>query len=89
MFDYQNKETFTNVRKWIDIIKTRATINFPSIVVLGNKKDLAGAGVQVLSEEVDLLRAEDNDIMFFESSARTGLNLDESIGFMCKKMIEY
>ena len=40
IFDYQVKETFSNVRKWIRDLKFKATVNDPSILVIGNKKDI-------------------------------------------------
>ena len=43
VFDYMQKQTFENVRRWIDCIKLRATVNDPTIVILGNKYDFQGS----------------------------------------------
>ena len=41
VFDYSNKQSFDSVRKWISILKLRATVHEPTIVVLGNKCDIS------------------------------------------------
>jgi GTPase SAR1 family protein len=43
IFDFQNKETFENIRSWLSVIKTKAKIESPTIVILGNKCDVKGA----------------------------------------------
>lgn len=58
IFDYQNKESFENIRSWITVIKTKAKVEAPTIVVLGNKCDIKGFSIQVKSEDVDKLLAE-------------------------------
>ena len=59
IFDYLNKETFSNVKKWIRELRMKATVEEPTIVVLGNKKDVSGSKVKVSSKDVDELRAEE------------------------------
>ncbi len=44
VFDYQRKKTFENVKKWIETIKLRAPVTEPTILVMGNKKDLVSQG---------------------------------------------
>ena len=39
VFDSTRKETFENVRVWIQTLKGRCTVQTPTIVVLGNKYD--------------------------------------------------
>ena len=39
VFDCTRKETFENVRVWIQTLKGRCTVQTPTIVVLGNKYD--------------------------------------------------
>jgi translation elongation factor EF-Tu-like GTPase len=65
------------VIKWIEHIKLKATVDLPTIIVLGNKKDLAKAGnIAVSDDDIRELKAYESSIIFFETSARTGLNLD-------------
>lgn len=40
VFDYTKRETFENVPRWIKVLKERATITDPTIVILGNKIDI-------------------------------------------------
>ncbi len=40
VFDYTRRETFQNVTKWIEQLRLRATIEEPTIVLLGNKVDV-------------------------------------------------
>jgi small GTP-binding protein len=40
VFDYTRRETFENVKNWIKILKEKATVEDPTILVLGNKIDI-------------------------------------------------
>lgn len=40
VFDYTIKQTFENIKKWLNELKKKSTVQEPTIVVLGNKKDL-------------------------------------------------
>lgn len=50
IFDLGRKNTFESIRDWIDQIKLNCSVENPTILVLGNKKDLDHK--QVSSEEI-------------------------------------
>ncbi len=41
VFDYTKYETFENVKEWMAKLRLRCTVQQPTIVILGNKYDLA------------------------------------------------
>jgi len=87
VYDSTRRETFENVKEWIKILRIRCTIEHPTIVVVGNKFD----GIQesqVKLEEINELREQEKGIIFFNVSARTGFNLNETIDEMCQNMIK-
>ena len=44
VFDYSRRETFENVKSWIQTIRARSTLIDPTIVILGNKYENVGLG---------------------------------------------
>lgn len=58
VFDYTRRETFENVRKWIEELKLKATVQEPTIVVLGTKKDMNEKNhFKVKPEDIQALQA--------------------------------
>ena len=74
VFDLSMRESFDNVRKWIDMINERAR-NPISMILIGNKSDLDN--YEVTSEEA-MNYASGIDITYFETSALTGSNVDDA-----------
>eukprot|EP00117_Sycon_ciliatum_P019593 scpid65853/ scgid17717/ Ras-related protein Rab-8B; Ras-related protein Rab-8B len=74
LYDMTNSKTFDNVRDWLQNIDDHASPDVIKVLV-GNKKDL------VDTREVETARARDlaatHGIPFFESSAKSGENVDE------------
>lgn len=72
VYDVSSGDTFRRVRTWIaDLRKARENI---AIVLVGNKCDLPKEKRQVSREDGEAL-AEEEDLMFFECSAKTGENV--------------
>jgi Ras-related protein Rab-2A len=72
VYDISNRDSFDNAQKWLDEIKQYCLPFTPLIVVVGNKCDLA-YGRKVSSEEGQQL-AFHYHALFFETSAKTGVN---------------
>ena len=88
VYDVTNQESFENLKNWIQSIKDNMGNDFLEripIVIIGNKID---------SEEREI-KTEDGEAFckqqncpFFETSAKTGENIDSTIRFLVKKVIE-
>ena len=74
VFDVTNRNSFLNVVNWLKEINE----NFlsPAIVLFGNKCDLTDRQVTV-EEAVDF--AKKNNIIYFETSAKNKININEGI----------
>ena len=71
VYDITNKKTFENTRKWVDDVRGERG-NDVIIVLVGNKTDLIGEK-KVSTEEAKLF-AMRNDMLFWETSAKTNQN---------------
>ena len=67
VYDITKKETFTNVSKWLEEIKSNIFQEI-AIILIGNKKELEDKR-EVSYEEGEAL-AKENGFMFFEISAK-------------------
>ena len=74
VYDISSRDSFNNVMSWIEDCKNQSS-NTIFIVLVGNKSDLDDKR-QVSYEEGKEL-AEKNELLFFESSAKDGINVDE------------
>ena len=71
-YDITDKESFDNVRNWVDDARSIRGNNV-SIIIVGNKIDLADQR-QVYTEEGKKLASE-LDVEFIEASAKAGINI--------------
>ena len=74
VYDITNKESFNNIQNWIEDCKNQCpkTIFF---VLVGNKNDLENE--RRVSFDEGKKFADSNNILFFESSAKTGNNVED------------
>ena len=85
MYDITNKKTFDAITKWIkDIIDAKGK-DFP-IVLLGNKCDMETER-QVTKDEGEEL-AQKYNLSFFETSNKTGTNVEEASLELINKILE-
>eukprot|EP00043_Microstomoeca_roanoka_P015009 m.149713 g.149713 ORF g.149713 m.149713 type:complete len:210 (-) comp16161_c0_seq1:102-731(-) len=74
VYDISNRESFNALTNWLTDARTLASPDIV-IVLVGNKKDLEA------DREVTFLEAsrfaQENELMFLETSARTGENVEE------------
>jgi small GTP-binding protein len=76
LFDLTNRDSFESIARWLQDIRDVARADVVTVLI-GNKADLADQR-QVTSEEAAAF-AKENGMAFFETSAKTGLNVAESV----------
>ena len=85
MYDITDKTTFDSIPNWIQNIKDLKGDDFP-LILLGNKNDLEEE--RKISKEEGQKFADEIGIQFFETSNKTGINIQESGLALIKKIIE-
>ena len=78
MYDISFEKSFTNLDKWMTVIKQLAD-GIP-LILIGNKIDLENE--RKVSKERGEQFANDNNLDFFESSGKSGKNVEESFIFL-------
>ncbi len=73
MYDITNRDSFDNLNKWLNLVTQ--SVSQKTIILVGNKTDLANEKRIVSEEEAESL-AKENNILFFEGSGCTGENVD-------------
>ncbi|KAJ0012542.1 hypothetical protein NQD34_016876 [Periophthalmus magnuspinnatus] len=85
MYDVTVQESFKAVRPWLINVQEAAGEGVP-ILLLGNKMDIEGER-EVSFKEAEHLAFE-NRVMFFEVSAYTGKNVEESLTHLARVLME-
>ena len=85
VYDITRKETFDHITKWLNEVKSNGSKDICCILI-GNKKDLEEQR-QVKYEEGKKL-AEDNNLLFLETSAKTAENVQESFVISAERILD-
>ena len=85
MYDITKKETFESIPEWIKSVKEAKGDNFP-MILLGNKVDLEDN--REVSKEEGSNFAKENNIEFFETSNKNGININEAGKAIVNKILE-
>ena len=85
IFDVTNVKSYENIKKWINEIKEEISEKV-AIVLIGNKIDNVQER-KITKEQGDKLASEIG-VKFFETSAKTGEGINESVFFLVKKIFE-
>ena len=85
VYDITRKETFEHIRKWYDEVKLNGSKDICCILI-GNKKDLEEQR-QVKYEEGKRL-AEENNLLFLETSAKTAENVQEAFTISAERILD-
>ena len=75
MYDITDRESFASIPDWIKSVKEAKGNNFP-MILLGNKLD--EEDVRVIKEKEGKELADEYKIKFFETSNKTGINIQEA-----------
>ena len=85
IYDITRKETFANIEKWVNDLKTAGDPKI-TIIIIGNKSDLADKR-QITKEEGEE-KAKSFGCAFLETSAFNGENIDKAFDIMVKEIYE-
>ncbi|XP_061173051.1 ras-related protein Rab-13-like [Saccostrea echinata] len=84
VYDITSKMSFEAVPKWLDYVKQFAREDV-SVLLMGNKKDKED-NRQVAEEEAKKF-AEENKLLFYETSAKDSINLEKAFYSLCEDVI--
>ena len=87
VFDLTREQTYIETRKWLTEIRQFAGESIP-FVLIGNKADLVEDVGTVIDRDEALSFAESEGSIYIESSAKTGINVDESFSELTKRIID-
>ena len=85
VYNITDKDTFEGVKVWIKSIKDESGDSRP-IILLGNKSDLNDK--RMIKKEVGEDFAENEGIKFYETSCKTGENVEKAINDLVKQIYE-
>lgn len=80
-YDCTSEDSFNNIRNWIKQIEVHANSGVEKVLI-GNKADLLDK--KVITTEQGMELAKEYNMSFFETSARSGLNVNESFFHIAK-----
>ena len=81
IYDVTNINTYENIKKWLNEIKEEISDKV-SIILIGNKID--NENQRKITKEQGEKLANEVNIPFFETSAKTGEGINESVFFLVK-----
>ncbi|KAF4012615.1 hypothetical protein G4228_003455 [Cervus hanglu yarkandensis] len=83
VYDITNTDTFSRAKNWVKELQRQASPNIV-IALAGNKADLASKRAVEFQEAQAY--AEDNSLLFMETSAKTAMNVNEIFMAIAKKL---
>lgn len=83
-YDVTDPKSFKNITNWIRQIDSHAQKNVHKVLV-GNKCDKADRKIK---EEEGKQLAEENDMTYFETSAKTGQGINEAFEYLAKLILK-
>ncbi len=87
VFDLTREQTYTESRKWLTEIRQFAGQDIP-FVLIGNKLDLIEDVGEVIDRDEARSFAEGEGSIYIETSAKSGINVDESFTELTRRIID-
>ena len=84
VFDVTNEKSFSDIGQWIDDINLIAKKNV-RLILVGNKQDMVNE--RVISTEVARRFADKNNLIYYETSAKTGHQVQEIYEKLSEDMV--
>ncbi len=85
IYDVTSRKTFENIKNWVSQIKEEVS-NKVTIILVGNKID-DEPNRKVTTQEGENM-AKECELDFFETSAKSGANIDSTFNELVKKTVE-
>jgi small GTP-binding protein len=85
IYDITSRKTYENIKNWVTQIKEEVSDKV-NIILVGNKID-DEKNRKVSTEEGEKI-AKENNFDFYETSAKTGINIDSTFNDLVKKTVE-
>ena len=87
VFDLTAKATFKALNEWIQSYYKYSNPDVEkNVVLIGNKSDLTDLR-EVTQEEIDNFTKANNNIKYFEASAKDGINIDECFNYIAEQLM--
>lgn len=87
VFDLSRAQTYADIRKWLAEIRQFAGEHIP-FVLAGNKIDLIEDVGEVIDREEAKRFAEAENSIYIETSAKTGVHVEEAFGELTRRIIK-
>lgn len=88
LFDITRYQSFSNLKEWITLLRSTEEDYELPILLLGTKCDLAEVR-EVFPEDIENFVADENLIGYYETSAKTGLNVEESLKHLVQHIFNH
>ena len=87
VYDIANKASFDCLPQWLQDVQSFGSQD-AILCLVGNKSDLDAEGGREVPSECGQRYAEDNKMMFIETSAKDASNVNELIELVAKRLVE-
>ncbi|XP_011498069.1 PREDICTED: ras-related protein Rab-27A isoform X1 [Ceratosolen solmsi marchali] len=85
LFDLTNEQSFLAIRNWLDELRMHAYCEEPDIILCGNKSDLEDR--RIISEQKARELAEKYNLVYLETSASTGQNVERAVDILLDRVM--